>query len=43
MPFFAIVDPQYLSSNARIGIPITADVPYWPPKYIYITYDLDEH
>lgn len=37
MPFFAIVDPQYLSSNARIGIPITADVPYWPPKYIYIS------
>ena len=43
MPFFAIVNPKYLDSKAKIGIPITPDVPGWDAKYIYITPDQDEY
>lgn len=43
MPFFAIVNPKYLDSKAKIGIPITPDVPGWDAQYIYITPDQDEY
>lgn len=43
MPFFAIINPKYLDSKAKIGIPITPDVPEWEAKYIYITPDQDEY
>lgn len=43
MPFFAIVNPKYLDSKAKIAIPITPDVPEWEAKYIYLTPDQDEY
>ena len=42
-PFFAIVNPKYLNSKAKIGIPITPDIPEWDAQYIYITPDQDEY
>lgn len=42
-PFFAIVNPKYLDSKAKIGIPITPDVLYWEAQYIYITPDQDDY
>lgn len=42
-PFFAIVNPKYLNSEAKIGIPITPDVVGWDAQYIYITPDQDEY
>ena len=42
-PFFAIVNPKYLNSKAKIGIPITPDITGWDAQYIYITPDQDEY
>lgn len=43
MPFFAIVNPKYLDSKAKIGIPVTISTQDRSSKYIYITPDQDEY
>ena len=42
MPFFAIVNPKYLDSKAKIGIPVTVKTDNRNSKYLYITPDQDE-
>ena len=42
-PFFAIINPKYLDSKAKIGIPVTVSTQDRSSQYIYITPDQDEY
>jgi len=41
MPFFAIVNPKYLDSKAKIGIPVTVNTQDRYSSYLYLTPDQD--
>lgn len=41
MPFFAIVNPKYLDSKAKIGIPVTVKTQDRSSSYLYLTPDQD--
>ena len=41
MPFFAIVNPKYLDSKAKIGIPVTIQTQDRNSSYLYLTPDQD--